>query len=89
RLENAAQLQSNYIASCNVLTHDSIYGDLGTRIKAYGYSYSSCAENVGVGYNNEAMAMDEISKTPSKHAQSRYAHFAAGLSRGFWVQVLE
>ncbi|KAF0399805.1 hypothetical protein F8M41_009665 [Gigaspora margarita] len=62
----------------------SIYGDLGTRIKAYGYSYSSCAENVDVGYNNEAMAVEG---TPSKHAQSRYAHFAAGLSRGFWVQV--
>ncbi|CAG8590300.1 13253_t:CDS:2 [Cetraspora pellucida] len=90
RLEKVAQLQSNFMASCNTCTHASKSGDLGTRIEAQGFSWSSCAENVAGGYKNEATAVEGWMKSQGHKTNMlnpRYTHFGAGFSNGFWAQV--
>ncbi|CAG8780791.1 1970_t:CDS:2, partial [Gigaspora margarita] len=66
---------------------DSIYGDLDTRIKAYGYSYSSCAQNVGVGY--KVMAVEGWMRSQGHQANMlnpRYAHLLLDYPEAFGLR---
>ncbi|RIB14746.1 CAP domain-containing protein [Gigaspora rosea] len=90
RLEKVAQLQSEFMASCNSCTHASDSGNLGTRVEAQGFSWSGCAENVAEGYKDEESVVKGW-LTSSGHKNNmlnpKYTHFGAGHQKGFWAQV--
>ncbi len=97
RLTSAAQAHANDIAQRQVLTHTGSDGtNAGQRINAYGYGWTTWAENAAAGQQTPAQVMDSWMNSAGHRANILNGSMidigiaAAAGSNGvtYWVMVL-
>jgi hypothetical protein len=84
RLDIAAQQHADWQARNNVMSHTGASGsDPGTRVEWAGYEWTSVAENLAYGYDDEQATFDQWMNSPGHKANilgRSYTHMGSAVS---------
>jgi hypothetical protein len=90
-LMQAAQMQSDYQASINTMTHSGPGGNqAGDRVTQCGFNWSGVAENVAYNQQTVEEVVECWINSPPHHenlVNPTYNVFGAGMSNLYWTQV--
>ncbi|MBX6324006.1 MAG: CAP domain-containing protein [Rhodospirillaceae bacterium] len=98
RLMQAAQRESEVLAGLGILTHVGPDGDLGTRVRRFGYRYRLVEENLAAGIADPASVVNAWLRSPLHRANLLragissigigYAPQRRGILGPYWTLIL-